>query len=118
MNGHLFNELGWSDATVDQRSSFIMWVPTGPGSDPDFIEHRLMYNQEEEREHYWDFNIAEWAEVRQYNFASQSSFTEGEWVLLSAQIFDWNHVWVDDYDSKAEIKNSWIIKSLDVTSIP
>jgi hypothetical protein len=116
--GGLWDELGWSDANPIQSSQFIMWLIDNNPPDYDGAFHELLYDHRGGDDDEWSGIIAERGEIREYPFVTVRSYEAGQWLIVTAGIVDHQAVWVNDMDYLGEIRNSWLIKKLDVTAIP
>jgi hypothetical protein len=69
----------------------MMWI-----SDPEneFINNFIYYTRGD-LEGYWENILAHEGELRQYTFVSQALFNAGDWVLLNAQIDNYQK-WADE----------------------
>jgi hypothetical protein len=52
-----------------------------------------------------------------FNLVTDIPYSAGQWVLLSAGIFDVQDVVLDDMTYSAEIKNSWRLNGVWVSAI-
>jgi hypothetical protein len=105
---------GVSSATVTQGANYMMWI-----SDPEneFINNFIYYTRGD-WEGYWENILAYEGELRQYTFVSQALFNAGDWVLLNAQIDNYQYGRMNDMDFWANTISGWYITQIDVTSVP
>jgi hypothetical protein len=114
----LRDELGWSNANAIQSSQFNMLLIDNNPPDYDGAFHQLLYYHRGGDDGEWSDIIAVRGEIREYQFVTAASYEAGQWLIVTACIVDHQDVWVNDMEYACEIRNSWLIKKLDVTTIP
>jgi hypothetical protein len=115
--GLLWNEWGWSEESIRQSAYFTISLPSDPGLAQDGIKYKMLDYPRVDDEGYWEQTITDPGELRLYQFVSQTQFAAGDWVTLYADIVTFQDVWLNDYDFLGEVRNSWTIKQIDVTSV-
>ena len=108
--GSLDDESGNSNATVRQYSDLHMWFPNTTG--PVGFIHPLASYRRGGTGGSWNFPFAH---PRMLTLIFEKTYQKGEWFMIGLLIQDRNHIWVNDMESYAEVKNSLIISKVDVS---
>jgi hypothetical protein len=112
--GSLDDESGWSNARIKQFSQLEMWIPNV--IDGNSARYPLVDYSRGGDGGQWGPHLTGEAGVdTQFRYVPNATFTAGQWVLLEMAIWDEQDAWVNDMQFHGEIKNSWIIRQLDIT---
>lgn len=111
--GCLWDEWGWSDASIRQRSRPYLRV-ISPYSSYRF--GTLLDYRRGEYEGCWAGTIAGAGYYRYAHHFSLGTYAAGQWCLCAVGIQDYNYFWVNDMSCNTYITSRWFLKNVAVRS--
>jgi hypothetical protein len=116
-SGCLEDELGYSDANIQQLSRPYLAMPSLSGEDRDYrFGTFLDYRRGEHEEGCWSDTIAPTANLRWAHLYSLRSYAAGVWVSCSVGIHDYNFIGVNDMSCHTYMRSRWLLKYVSVRS--
>lgn len=114
-SGCLWDELGYSDANIQQLSRPYLVTPSFPS--PVYRYGTFLdYRRGEHEEGCWSSTISAPASLRWAHLYSLKSYAAGQWIYCGVGVHDYNFIGVNDMSCHTYMRSRWLLTHVSVRS--
>lgn len=115
-SGYLYNEWGWSDASIRQNSRVYLQVAAAGGPWGARREADLYNYTRGDNDGSWSRVVAPPGSWRVPTLVSTDGYAAGQYVWVAVGIHDFNYRWVNDYSGWQRMRSHWLVPYVYVTA--